>query len=822
MNLLESSEPRIQMAEIRLDRCPLDIEEIEYLFSSSDTPLVATCRVADDGDGTWEEAERKLTAAVEAGAAFLDLEIEAPKEVGKRLRRACTEYGTVMIRSSHFFAGTPSDEVLRSTFEKCRKFGGEIVKIVAMAKSEEDAARVLRLYGSVSVVRPVAESHHTVTVVRSVAELAEAHQPVEVTHSTDTPRPVTEPVVRQGSPTIEVTATKPTIPASVVRPVAVLADAPADAHKHPADLIAFAMGEAGKASRLECLKLGSPFTYAALSEEEAAAPGQWPYAEMLNSVYGTRRPLHCDSALNMPSSKSFAQRAIIAAALADGESRLSGYSPCGDNEAAIEVAKALGAEVRVETLPSETGASTGSATKESLSCAEHHPATDTIPVTELVEVTHSTDTPRPVTEPVVRSVAELVEAHQPVEVTANTGSTLIIKGIGSSSAAKFPDKLTVGESGLLTRLMIPLAATLGDGRQIEITGTGTLPDRPLKGAAEIMAGFGTVLRPLNPAPEVHVPLTVQGPLLSGKASISGKGGSQLISGLLMALPLLSGDSTLHIHDPKSIPYMFITADVMRRFGVRIGSEMEGGEDFLETQDWSLCTGVTFKIKGGQRYSAADFDIEGDWSAAANFLVAGALFGDVKLAGLDTTSLQADISIMDILMEAGASLSQINDDPQPDETSEEQSETKSSRGVITAQKAPLRAFDTDLNNCPDLFPIVSILAAFCHGRSNIQGFKRLASKESDRGTAILNMLTQMGVEASASGDTLSIVGESVESRLLNGHLLKGGDYTSSRDHRMAMALTVASWCADSPIRIDDLDCIAKSFPAFLPTYRRLHP
>ena len=787
MNLLESSEPRIQMAEIRLDRCPLDIEEIEYLFSSSDTPLVATCRVADDGDGTWKEAERKLTAAVEAGAAFLDLEIEAPKEVGKRLRRACTEYGTVMIRSSHFFAGTPSDEVLRSTFEKCRKFGGEIVKIVAMAKSEEDAARVLRLYGSVSVVRPV-------------AELVEAHQPVEVTHSTDTPRQVTEPVVRQGSPTIE---------------------APSNERKHPADLIAFAMGEAGKASRLECLKLGSPFTYAALSEEEAAAPGQWSYAEMLKKVYGIRRPLHCDSALNMPSSKSFAQRAIIAAALADGESRLSGYSPCGDNEAAIEVAKALGAEVRVETLPSEAGASTSSATKESLSCAEHHPATDTIPVTEPVEVTHSTDTPRPVTEPVVRSVAELAEAHQPVEVTANTGSTLIIKGIGSSSA-KFPDKLTVGESGLLARLMIPLAAALGDGRQIEITGTGTLPDRPLKGAAEIMAGFGTVLRPLNPAPEVHVPLTVQGPLLSGKASISGKGGSQLISGLLMALPLLSGDSTLHIHDPKSIPYMFITADVMRRFGVRIGSEMEGGEDFLETQDWSLCTGVTFKIKGGQRYSSADFDIEGDWSAAANFLVAGALFGDVKLAGLDTTSLQADISIMDILMEAGASLSQINDDPQPDETSEEQSETKSSRGVITAQKAPLRAFDTDLNNCPDLFPIVSILAAFCHGRSNIQGFKRLASKESDRGTAILNMLTQMGVEASASGDTLSIVGESVESRLLNGHLLKGGDYTSSRDHRMAMALTVASWCANSPIRIDDLDCIAKSFPAFLPTYRRLLP
>lgn len=684
IGLLEGSEPRIQMAEIRLDRCPLDIEEIESLFSSSDTPLVATCRVVDDGNGTWEEAEEKLTTAVEAGAAFLDLEIEAPKEVGKRLRRACTEYGTTMIRSSHFFAGTPSDDVLRNTVEKCRKFGGEIVKIAAMAKSGEDVARVLGLYSQ------------------------------------------------------EQTS------------------------QRQAELIAFSMGETGRASRLECLRLGSPFTYAALNDNEAAAPGQWTYSEMIAAVYGERRPLHCDTALNMPASKSFAQRAIIAAALADGESRLEGYSPCGDNEAAIEVAKALGAEVRVEAAGVRSDLSDS-----------------------------STDTA--------------------------TGTTLTIKGAGSS--VNMPDKLNVGESGLLTRLMIPIIAALGKGQPIEIDGIGTLPARPLKGASEIMAGFGTVLRPLNPAPEVHVPLTVQGPLLSGKTSVSGKGGSQLISGLLMALPLLPGDSTLHIHDPKSIPYMFITADVLRRFGIRIGSEMEGGEDFLETQDWSLCTGITFKIKGGQKYSPAAFDIEGDWSAAANFLVAGALFGDVRLTGLDTTSLQADISIMDILMEAGASLSQLDEEPQAeDEPAEEAVAPQGHRGLITAQKAPLRAFDTDLNNCPDLFPIVAILAAFCHGRSNIQGFKRLASKESDRGAAILNMLTQMGVEASAAGDILSITGESVESRLLNGHLLKGGEYTSSHDHRMAMALTVASWCADSPIQIDDTTCIAKSFPAFLDAYR----
>lgn len=647
--LLEDSEPRIQMAEIRLDRCPLSLEDIGTLFSTSDTPLVATCRVAGDGSGTWEEAEEKLSAAISAGAAYADVEIEAPKEMGKKLRRACNEYGTVMIRSCHFFEVTPSDEVLHATIEKCRKFGGELVKIAATANTEEDVRRILRLYS------------------------------------------------------------------------------------HTGNLIAFAMGDKGRASRLECLKLGCPFTYAALSGNEAAAAGQWNYAEMTEAVYGSRKPFG-GGPLNMPASKSFAQRAVIAAALADGTSRLGGYSPCGDNEAALEAARALGAKVSVE------------------------------------------------------------------------GGTVVIEGAGARLAV--PDTLNVGESGLLTRLMIPLAAALGEGRQIKIEGCGTLPSRPLKGASEIMAGFGTVLRPLSQGPEVHVPLTVQGPLLSGRKEISGKGGSQLISGLLMALPLLPDDSVLHVHDPKSIPYMFITVDVLRRFGIKIGSEMEGGEDFLETQDWSLCTGITFKIKGGQRYSSAEFGIEGDWSAAANFLVAASLFGKVQLRGLDTSSLQADISIMDILMEAGASLSQTED------------ETEDGRGTITAQKAPLRAFDTDLNNCPDLFPIVAVLAAFCNGRSNIQGFRRLAGKESDRGAAILNMLAQMGVTAFAEGDALTVEGESVESRLLNGHLLKGGNYTSSHDHRMAMALTVASQCADSPVLIDDTACTAKSYPAFISDYGSL--
>lgn len=234
--------------------------------------------------------------------------------------------------------------------------------------------------------------------------------------------------------------------------------------------------------------------------------------------------------------------------------------------------------------------------------------------------------------------------------------------------------------------------------------------------------------------------------------------------------------------------------------------MLGGRDFLESGgDWSLCTEMVFKVKGGQKYKAADIDLEGDWSAAANFLVAGAVFGKAELSGLDTTSLQADLSIMDILMDAGASLSQLD----------------GKTGDITVQRAPLRAFQVDASNCPDLFPVIAVLAAFCQGTSRMAGVGRLANKESDRAKAILEMLLQMGVEASIDGDELVVEGHSLAERLLRSGsvegnapgLLKGGEYTSHHDHRMVMALKVASLGADGPVIIDDEACVEKSFPQF---------
>ena len=732
--ILESGD--VEMAEIRLDSCPLTMDEIEELFSTSDVPLVATCRInavkerlsqtlaghtQDDRKlemKASQKVESKLITAIHAGAAFVDLEIEAPPMMSKRLRRETRENGTVFVRSYHDYKGTDSIEALKALTEKCFAIGADIAKIVTMAapytgdNQSPDVDRVLSLYD----------------------------------------------------------------------------------HFDPAKLIAFAMGDAGKTSRIQCLAKGSPFTYASLNEADAAAPGQMTTREMRDIVYGncvnvnaagtaadrlSAGHLNADrlqtpeatveatandtseetgassdidngsgaAEIQMPSSKSFAQRAIIAAALAEGTTTLNGYSPCGDNESAISVARALGAEVTVGLAYKE-----GKVVKDS--------------------------------------------------------STLTIKGRGAAGLE--PETINAGESGLLARLMIPLMAVLGDGNAT-ITGDGTLTRRPLKGARDIMGAFGVRLETISGTgqesfSEVHVPLTISGKLEGGKVTVSGSGGSQLISGLLMALPLLQEDTVIRLTEPKSIPYLFITMDVLKAFGVKIWCDMEGGPEFAESQDWNDCTEIVLHIKGGQSYKATDMDIEGDWSSAANFLVAGAIFGKVNVSGLDTKSLQADLSIMDILMEAGASLSQMGDDDP--------------RGVIHVQKAPLNAFDVDANNCPDLFPIVAILAAFCQGTSRIAGVGRLANKESDRAQAILSMLVQLGVKARISGDKMIIEGHSLAQRCLIGHLLKGGNYTSSHDHRMVMALKVAELGADGPIVIDDIECVSKSFPTFMELFGKL--
>ena len=893
-------DPWVELAEIRLDLCPLSDAEIEDLFSNTDTPLIATCRanwgasvatasgeiagvVAREatrmgaaGPVAWEaagmgsadeaagvrnqnrpkmqhppvkieggaskspenatalspevaagansalsasgispaEAERRMTIAIQAGARYADLEIEAEAGWSKRFRDLCHDYGVEIIRSWHDFAGTPSPDYLRQIQARCYRYGADIAKIVTTACGPADCDAVLSLY------------------------MGSGEEPCQISEEPCQNRPKTSdpPAIIGGGPSKMAENAGDSGRST-----------PDSGSPEPRRLIAFAMGPAGRETRLECLRLGAPFSYAGVPEEArlqkspktSATPGleggsltksaenvdepgpynlgQYDFEEMHRLVYGDFRGFwRVGGDLAVPCSKSFAQRAIVCAALAEGRSRLRAYTPCADSEAAIAVARALGATVRKEAPGASDPADSATLVIDGIGVAPGG-APDG-----------------------VRNQNPLKMQHPPVKIEGGASKSADnAASAGQASAAvatpapKTPPTLNVAESGLLARLCIPLMAAIARN-PVTITGEKTLLRRPLKGVQNVMASFGVPIR------SERVPITVAPPLIPGAAEVSGADGSQIISGLLTALPLCAKNSTLYISEPKSIPYMFITEDILRKFGVKLKSEMEGDERMIEDQDWSGCTQISFSIKGGQHYKAADLTIEGDWSAAANFLTAGAIFGKAEVSGLNTDSLQADLAIADILVQAGAVVSELD-------------------ASVCVSKAPLEGFEADLGNAPDLFPICSVLAAFCDGETVLHGVDRLHGKESDRAAAILEMLSAFGVSACIDGNDLFISGETLACRLLNGRLLRGsfaGDgqgqpcqkgpktsdppakieggpsksaknaraasempaterriFRTFGDHRMAMAIKIASMGADSPVVLDDPSCVAKSFPEF---------
>ena len=205
--------PSLEMAEIRLDHCKLSDQEIEELFAQTDVPLIATCRAATLG-GDWAESERRLTLAVQAGARYADLEIEAPSDVSRRFQKLCHEWGTALIRSYHDFGGTPDEKGLQIALARCFRYGADIAKIVTTCHSAEDAARIESLYSLI----------------------------------------------------LE------------------------DVDSMEGRLVAFGMGNEGRRTRIECLRRGAPFTYAARNAEEATAPGQPTTEELQELIYGAREP----------------------------------------------------------------------------------------------------------------------------------------------------------------------------------------------------------------------------------------------------------------------------------------------------------------------------------------------------------------------------------------------------------------------------------------------------------------------------------------------------------------------------------------------------
>lgn len=324
-------------------------------------------------------------------------------------------------------------------------------------------------------------------------------------------------------------------------------------------------------------------------------------------------------------------------------------------------------------------------------------------------------------------------------------------------------RLPVGESGLATRLFTPIASLCTEPVRIE--GEGTLLRRPMGMMVPPLRQLGVRVKEHGG----HLPFEVCGPMHGGEVTVDGSVSSQFVTGLLLALPRAAGDTTLHVRDAVSTPYLDMTLDTAAHFGVEIFQR-----DYEE-----------FYIPGAQRYCATELHIEGDWSAAAMLLVAGATAGEVTVRNVPMLSKQADTAVCTALVRAGAAV--IND-----------------ARSVTAVRRPLRAFEFDATHCPDLFPALAALAAAAEGVSILHGTSRLRHKESDRAEAIREEYGRLGIEVDLPDEDVMTI---------RGGVIRGGRVHSHGDHRMAMSLAVAALRAEGVVTIEDAECVAKSYPEF---------
>lgn len=331
------------------------------------------------------------------------------------------------------------------------------------------------------------------------------------------------------------------------------------------------------------------------------------------------------------------------------------------------------------------------------------------------------------------------------------------------------EPLDCGESGSTLRFFIPLALALSN--HAEFVGEGRLLERPLGPYEEVFQKCGIAQK------KEENRLILNGRLHCGEFHLPGDVSSQFVSGLLMSLPLIKGDSAIVLDSPlESHAYVDMTVEVMRKFGVCVTQEKFG-----------------YRIPGNQVYRPTEYTVESDYSQAAFFLVAGALGGEITCEGLPEQSLQGDRVILSILKSIGANLHVAKD------------------GAIKATGGRLSAFRVDLSECPDLAPILGVLAAFCDGESVLYNAKRLRYKESDRLHAIANELNHLGADAAEGDDYIRIRGS---------QSLPGGSVSAHNDHRIAMAMAMASSRCTGEVRILGSESVKKSMPEFWNRFREL--
>jgi 3-phosphoshikimate 1-carboxyvinyltransferase len=341
--------------------------------------------------------------------------------------------------------------------------------------------------------------------------------------------------------------------------------------------------------------------------------------------------------------------------------------------------------------------------------------------------------------------------------------------IESNGVKPVSNNIHCGESGLSVRMFTSIAALSSES--ITINGSGSLIKRPL-------AFFNEVLPQLDVQCDSNngfLPLQVKGPLQPKNIVVDGSLSSQFLTGLLMAYAGAdASDVAIKVTSLNSKPYIDLTLKLMSDFGLKTPVNNNYEEFYFGKQSTAQFANNNIS-----------YSVEGDWSGGAFLLVAGAIAGDIVVHGLDLFSTQADKAVLQALIQAEANIS----------IEEKQ---------ITVKESRLKAFHFNATDCPDLFPPLVALAAYCDGTSVIEGVHRLTHKESNRSLTLQEEFAKMGVEVQLQDDLMLIKG---------GDTIKGAHVHSHHDHRIAMACAVAALRADGEMTIDNAEAVNKSYPQF---------
>ncbi len=330
--------------------------------------------------------------------------------------------------------------------------------------------------------------------------------------------------------------------------------------------------------------------------------------------------------------------------------------------------------------------------------------------------------------------------------------------------------LDCGESGSTLRFLIPVAAA--GSVNAEFIGRGLLPERPIGIYLDALPK-----KNVKCTTEGGLPLKIEGQLTSGIFEIPGNVSSQFITGLLLSLPLLDGDSEIILtSEAQSVGYIDMTLSVMKSFGVSAEPTSKG-----------------WKIKGGQQYRSTDYTVEGDWSQAAFFMTAAALGGKITIDNLDLNSAQGDKACIDIYAKFGAKID------------------ISENGNITVTHDKLTGIHIDASDIPDMVPALAVMAALSEGTTVISGAERLRIKECDRLAAMRDGLSRLGADICETDDGLIINGVPI---------FHGAETEGYNDHRIVMSLSAAAVGCDGDIIISDMESINKSYPSYFEDFKKL--